>query len=81
MNVISVSNWINIIASATEAELILSGLRALNARHEQERTMTPQLKDQIITAIILIEGVISTVKETPELLQMTYDFQSNNRTL
>jgi hypothetical protein len=76
MNVISVAKSINIIVSATEAELIVNALRDKNTKHEHERTMTPQLKDQIITSIMLIEGVILTLKDTPELPQVAYDFQS-----
>lgn len=76
MHVISVAKLIYIVVSAKDAELMVSGIRALNAKHELERTMTPFLKDEIITAIMLIEGVVSTLKETPELPQVAYDFQS-----
>jgi len=76
MNVITVAKSISIIVSVTEAELIVNALRDKNAKHELERTMTPHLKDQIITAIMLIEGAIPTLKDTPELPQVAYDFQS-----
>ena len=76
MNVIAVANSISIIVSVTQAELISSGLRALNAQLELERTMTPHKKDQIITALMLIEGALLTLKDTPELPQLAYDFQS-----
>ena len=76
MNVIAVANSISIIVSVTQAEMISSGLRALNAQLELERTMTPHKKDQIITALMLIEGALLTLKDTPELPQLAYDFQS-----
>jgi len=76
MNIISVAKSISLIVSVTEAELISSGLRALNAKLELERTMTLHKKDQIITALMLIDGAVSTLKDTPELPQVAYDFQS-----
>jgi len=76
MNVVSVAKSISIIVSATEAELIVNALRDKNTRHELDRTMTPHLKDQIVTAIMMIEGAVSTLKDTPELPQVAYDLQS-----
>lgn len=76
MQVISVASSIYIIVSATEAEMMISGIRALNDRHEHDRTMTPHLKDAIIIAIMQIEGGIASVNEIPELPQIMYDSQS-----
>ncbi len=76
MNVISADNTIIITALPAEAALIVHALRDKNTRHEQERTMTPQLKNKLINAIMLIEEGISQVSEKPELPQKIYDFQS-----
>lgn len=73
MHVISAHSSINIIVSVTDAELIVSAFRDLNARHEADRTMTPKLKDKIVTAIMLIEGVVAAMKMTPDPDQKVYD--------
>lgn len=59
-------NMIDLFLTVPEAELIVSGMRALNEKYESERVMNRRIKDGIISMIVLLENEISLIKEKPE---------------
>ena len=57
---------IDLFLNVNEAELIVSGMRALQEKYEKERTMTRTLKDRIISIIVILENEIMLIKDQPE---------------
>ncbi|MEI7526970.1 MAG: hypothetical protein WCJ95_21660 [Mariniphaga sp.] len=60
---------IAILLTIREAELGIAALKALNEKLEQEKSMTSSLKEQIATAILMMELEIAGVQERPERMQ------------
>ena len=57
-----------------ELDLIVSGLRELNEKHEKNRTMTRALKTEIIAMLYSIEDRIASLQVIlPESPQELYD--------
>ena len=78
MQVFTYGNTITVAVSSLEADFLVAAYRALNEKHEMERTMSPQLKNQVVDAIMRLELSISDLKETSEPRQSIYDFFSFN---
>jgi hypothetical protein len=78
MRVATCGNTILVAVSAFEADFLIAAYRALNEKHERERTMSSQLKSQVVDAIMRLELSISDLKETAEPPQNIYDFLSFN---
>ena len=74
MNLITYDNMTGCIFTICELKLMASSLQAMNEKHENERTMTRQLKNSIITMLVAIENRIVSLEEiSPELSQSLYD--------
>ena len=69
MHVVAFNKNIYAQLSVKESELQIAGLRALNEKHERERTLTPQLKNNIVTAVMHLEECIARVNESTEIDQ------------
>lgn len=59
-----------------DAELFISGLRALNEKLEKERTMTRYLKDKIVMAILILEKEVALINDRPENSQKSFDYET-----
>ena len=74
MHVISHGSSLYSAMSLTEARIQHSAYKALNKQYEENRVMTPRIKDVIITALLLLDDHITAITESvPELPQKVYD--------
>jgi len=73
MHVVAFNKKIYAQLSVKESELQIAGLRALNEKLERERTLTPKLKDNIVTAVLRLEGCIADINDTTETDQRQYN--------
>jgi len=59
--------------STHEAELFIAGLRALHEKLVLEKCLTPQLQDEFISSIMILELGIMEQKQHPDFSQFIYD--------
>lgn len=74
MKLVTYDTLTNCILTIDECKLVSSALRSHNEKHEIERTMTRQLKREILEMLNPIEHRIESLEEIyPELPQSIYD--------
>jgi len=73
MRVNAINTTIICTLTIKEAELLCAGLRAYNEKLIIAKSMTPQIKDEIVTAIMQLEDRIDKLKHRPEPDQKLYD--------
>lgn len=74
MKLTKLGNYTAVMLTPAELDLIVSGLRELNEKHEQNRTMTRALKTEIIAMLYPIEDRIASLQVVlPESPQELYD--------
>lgn len=74
MKLTKLGNYTAVMLTPAELDLIVSGLRELNEKHEKNRTMTRALKTEIIAMLYSIEDRIASLQVIlPESPQELYD--------